>query len=205
MRSTKQKFLPWISLLLLATFSHLQTPVFAQKKFKLKPASENDIYLYRGIGASHLCNARLAGIEFPKAVGIASATYAQVLKGRHEGIVASAGKKKLTDKQLFAGAEFQIITGALQYCPKEVPDNIAAKVREAINKKGSGGNSMASMNNQMTDMQNQMQNLKQQQQMMQFQNNMQNMQNQMQRSRDQQRYFMDNINRQRGYDPADYN
>ena len=101
------------------------------------PASDDDVFLYRGIGASFLCNARSAGVEFPKAVGIASATYAQVLNGRHGGIVASAGDKKLTNKQLFAGAEFQIITGALQYCPKEVPEDVKSKIQEVIDKQKS--------------------------------------------------------------------
>ncbi len=97
-----------------------------------RPATREDIFLYRGIGASFLCNARAAGVEFPKAAGIAAATYAQVLTGKHGGYVDSAGKEKLTSKQLFSGAEFQIITGALQYCPKEVPEDIKTKVEEAI-------------------------------------------------------------------------
>ncbi len=101
---------------------------------KSSPASVADIFLYRGLGASYLCNARAAGIEFPKAVGVAAATYVQVLNGRHGGFVASAGKKKLTNKQLFAGAEFQIITAALQYCPKEVPSKVKKKVEDAIKK-----------------------------------------------------------------------
>ncbi len=100
----------------------------------MKPATKEDVFLYRGLGASYLCNARAAGIEFPKAVGIAAATYAQVLSGRHGGVVATAGSKKLTNKQLFAGAEFQIITGALQFCPKDVPDDVKAKVDEALKK-----------------------------------------------------------------------
>ena len=101
---------------------------------KQAPATDDDIFLYRGIGASFLCNARSAGVEFPKAVGVAAATYAQVLNGRHGGFVVSAGDKKLTNKQLFSGAEFQIITGALTYCPKQVPDDVKAKVQEAIDK-----------------------------------------------------------------------
>ena len=103
---------------------------------KQVPATDDDIFLYRGIGASFLCNARSAEIEFPKAVGIAAATYAQVLNGRHGGIVASAGDKKLTSKQLFAGAEFQVITGALQFCPKQVPEDVKEKVQAAIEKQG---------------------------------------------------------------------
>ncbi len=103
-----------------------------------KPASNEDIFLYRGMGSSYVCNARTAGVEFPKAVGIAAATYVQILNGRHGGQVASAGDKKLTNEQLFAGAEFQIITGALQFCPKEVPADVKAKVEEALKKQQAG-------------------------------------------------------------------
>ena len=100
----------------------------------VKPATNDDVFLYRGMGSSYVCNARAAGVEFPKAVGIAAATYVQILNGRHGGQVASAGNKKLTNEQLFAGAEFQIITGALQFCPKEVPADVKAKVEEALKK-----------------------------------------------------------------------
>tara|TARA_Y100001968_G_C19452136_1_gene769452 strand:- start:7057 stop:7512 length:456 start_codon:yes stop_codon:yes gene_type:complete len=99
---------------------------------KSGPATNDDIYLYRGIGASFLCNALSSDIDFPKAVGIAATTYAQVLNGRHGGYVKSAGSEKLTNRQLFAGAEFQIITGAIQYCPDDVPSDIKDKVDAAI-------------------------------------------------------------------------
>ncbi len=101
---------------------------------KSPPATNEDVFLYRGMGSSYVCNARAAGVEFPKAVGIAAATYVQVLSGRHGGVVASAGDKKLTNKQLFSGAEFQIITGAMTFCPKEVPADVKAKVEEAMKK-----------------------------------------------------------------------
>ncbi len=105
-----------------------------KKDSKTKPATDEDIFLYRGIGSSYVCNARIAGVEFPKAVGIAAASYTQLLNGRHGGFVKSAGKKKLTNKQLFNGAEFQLITGAMQYCPKEVPDDVKEKLKKAIEK-----------------------------------------------------------------------
>ena len=98
------------------------------------PASNEDVFLYRGMGSSFVCNARTAGIEFPKAVGVAAATYVQLLNGRHGGKVASTGNKKLTNEQLFAGAEFQIITGAMQFCPDKVPADVKTKVEEALKK-----------------------------------------------------------------------
>tara|TARA_B100000700_G_C15016289_1_gene843445 strand:+ start:306 stop:740 length:435 start_codon:yes stop_codon:yes gene_type:complete len=96
------------------------------------PASSEDIFLYRAIGTSYLCNALSADIEFPKAVGIAAATYVQLLKGKHGGLVESAGDNQLTNKQLFSGAEFQVVTGALQNCAKKVPDDVKEKVEKAI-------------------------------------------------------------------------
>ena len=106
----------------------------AQQAAASKPAAQEDIFLYRGMGSSYVCNARAAKVEFPKAVGIAAATYVQVLNGRHGGKVQSVGQQKLTNEQLLAGAEFQIITDALQYCPDEVPADVKAKVEEAVKK-----------------------------------------------------------------------
>ena len=103
-------------------------------KEKIKAATDQQIFLYRGIGASFVCNARAAEIDFPKAVGISAATYTQLLNGHHGGRVASAGNEKLTNKQLFAGAEFQIITGALQFCPEEVPSDVKKKIEEVLRK-----------------------------------------------------------------------
>ena len=53
----------------------------------LLPATEKDLFLYKGMGASYLCIASKAGIEFPKAVGVASATYVQVIEGKHGGLI----------------------------------------------------------------------------------------------------------------------
>lgn len=107
---------------------------------KTRPATQQDIYLYRGIGSSYVCNARTAGVEFPKAIGIAAATYTQLLNGKHGGKIEQTGDKQLTNKQLFAGAEFQVLTGAIQYCPDSVPEDIKKKVKEAIEKENAKNN-----------------------------------------------------------------
>ena len=70
----------------------------------LLPATEKDLFLYKGMGASYLCIASKAGIEFPKAVGIATATYVQVLEGKHGGLIKDLGDKKLDREKLFSGA-----------------------------------------------------------------------------------------------------
>ena len=98
----------------------------------LKAATEQDLYLYKGMGASYLCIASKAGIEFPKAVGIATATYVQVIEGKHGGLVKELGDKKLERDKLFAGAEFQIVTTAIQYCPDSVPEEVTKKVNKIL-------------------------------------------------------------------------
>ena len=99
---------------------------------KLKSATEEDLYLYKGMGASYLCIASKAGIEFPKAVGVATATYVQVIEGKHGGVVKELGDKKLDRDKLFAGAEFQIVTTAIQYCPDSVPEEVTKKVNKIL-------------------------------------------------------------------------
>ena len=104
--------------------------VYANKK--LQPALEEDLYLYKGMGASYLCIASKAGIDFPKAIGVATATYVQVLEGKHGGLIKELGDKKLEREKLFAGAEFQIVETALKYCPESIPEDISKKVDEIL-------------------------------------------------------------------------
>jgi len=99
---------------------------------KLLPATEKDLFLYKGMGASYLCIATNAGIEFPKAVGVASATYVQVIEGKHGGLIKGLGNKKLNREKLFSGAEFQIVTTAIQYCPDSVPKKVTKKVKKIL-------------------------------------------------------------------------
>ena len=136
----------FINLYLKKFFKILSFPIFLYLTFfditifnkeikadkKLQAATEQDLYLYKGMGASYLCIASKAGIEFPKALGVASATYVQVIEGKHGGAVKELGDKKLEREKLFAGAEFQIVTTAIQYCPDSVPEEVTKKVRKLL-------------------------------------------------------------------------
>ncbi len=104
--------------------------IYANKK--LKPALEEDLYLYKGMGASYLCIASKAGIDFTKAIGVATATYVQVLEGKHGGLIKELGDTKLEREKLFVGAEFQIVETALKYCPESIPEDVSKKVNEIL-------------------------------------------------------------------------
>ena len=90
----------------------------------LVAASEKDIFLYRQMGASYLCIASKAEVDFNKGLGIASATFANVIIGKHGGAIKELGSKKLDEKKLYNAGTFQIVGSALNICPESIPKNI---------------------------------------------------------------------------------
>ena len=87
-------------------------------------ASEKDLFLYRQMGASYLCIASKAEVDFKKGLGIASATFANVIIGKHGGAIKELGDKKLDEKRLYNAGTFQIVGSALTICPESIPKNI---------------------------------------------------------------------------------
>lgn len=88
------------------------------------PASEKDLFLYRQMGASYLCIASKAEVDFNKGLGIASATFANVIIGKHGGAIEELGSKKLDEKKLYNAGIFQIVGSALNICPESIPNKI---------------------------------------------------------------------------------
>ena len=87
-------------------------------------ASEQDLFLYRQMGASYLCISSRAKVDFNKGLGIASATFANVIIGKHGGAIKELGSKKLDEKRLYNAGTFQIVGSALNICPESIPKNI---------------------------------------------------------------------------------
>ena len=114
-----------ISLLTSFAFFELNTinkQIKADKN--LIAASEKDLFLYRQMGASYLCIASKAEVDFNKGLGIASATFANVIIGKHGGAIEELGSKKLDEKKLYTAGTFQIVGSALNICPESIPKNI---------------------------------------------------------------------------------
>ena len=87
-------------------------------------ASERDLFLYRQMGASYLCIASKAEVDFKKGLGIASATFANVIIGKHGGAIKELGNEKLDEKKLYNSGTFQIVGSALNICPESIPKEI---------------------------------------------------------------------------------
>ena len=97
-------------------------------------ASEKDLFLYRQMGASYLCIASKAEVDFKKGLGIASATFANVIIGKHGGAIEELGNKKLDEKKLYNAGTFQIVGSALNICPESIPKKIKIDYEERLNK-----------------------------------------------------------------------
>jgi len=98
----------------------------------LVAASEKDLFLYRQMGASYLCIASKAEIDFNKGLGIASATFANVIVGKHGGAIKELGNKKLDEKKLYNAGTFQIVGSALNICPESIPKNIKSDYEKRL-------------------------------------------------------------------------
>ena len=103
-------------------FNKINNQIKAEKNFIA--ASEKDLFLYRQMGASYLCIASKAEVDFNKGLGIASATFANVIIGKHGGAIKELGNKKLEEKKLYNAGTFQIVGSALNICPESIPKNI---------------------------------------------------------------------------------
>ena len=100
----------------------LNKQIKAEKNFIA--ASEKDLFLYRQMGASYLCIASKAEVDFNKGLGIASATFANVIIGKHGGSIEELGNEKLDEKKLYNAGTFQIVGSALNICPESIPEKI---------------------------------------------------------------------------------
>ena len=96
------------------------------------PATEADMSLYTRLAALNVCIARAAGVEFDKAVAIAGETIAQVIQGQHQGRISQVSDKPLPVDELRKGSINSAVLGAVELCPKEVPDDVRKKVDEVL-------------------------------------------------------------------------
>ena len=122
-----KKILKLLSLSLFLCFSFFEINTKSQQikaEKNLIAATEEDLFLYRQMGASYLCIASKAEVDFKKGLGIASATFANVIVGKHGGAIKELGNEKLDEKRLYNAGTFQIVGSALNICPESIPKNI---------------------------------------------------------------------------------
>ena len=122
-----KRFLKMLGISLIIPFTLIEINTINKQikaETKLTAASEKDLFLYRQMGASYLCIASKAEVDFNKGLGIASATFANVIIGKHGGAIKELGSKKLDEKKLYNAGTFQIVGSALNICPESIPKKI---------------------------------------------------------------------------------
>ena len=131
-----KRILKFLGMSIIITFSlfdinQLNNQIKAEKN--LIAASEKDLFLYRQMGASYLCIASKAKVDFNKGLGIASATFANVIIGKHGGAIKELGDEKLDEEKLYNAGTFQIVGSALGICPENIPKNIKKDYEKRLN------------------------------------------------------------------------
>ena len=103
-----------------------------KKEIKFVPANREEMNLYRQIGISYFCLARQSKVKFPLSISIASNNFALIISKKHGGLIEEIGDKKLTNEQIYQGSYLQLIEGAIQLCPDQVPEEDKKKFLKAV-------------------------------------------------------------------------
>ena len=124
-----------IPLLFFLTISEIYT-LNKRSYSNTKPqATQQDIFLYKQMGASYLCKAISEKIDFDfnKALAISTYTFAEVIFSKHGNLIQGAGMEKLkTERVLFIG-EIEILNSAIQICPKQIPNDVKKRFEKTLN------------------------------------------------------------------------
>ena len=105
-----------------------------KNEIKFIPASREEMNFYRQIGISYFCLARQSQIDFPKSISIASNNFTLLVSKKHGSLIEEVGGEKLTNDQIYQGSYLQIIEGAIQLCPVQVPEEEKKKFLEAVDR-----------------------------------------------------------------------
>ena len=107
----------------------------AHANFDIKPANENDLALYEGMGVSYLCLAsrKEINLDFQKSLGVAASTFVSVIQSKHGNKVIEKDKEiEVKNKVIFENAALRILGRAIQTCPDNVPKKSKQEFDKAI-------------------------------------------------------------------------
>ena len=81
------------------------------------PASQEDIFLYKQMGASYLCKSINDKIDFDfkKAFAVSTYTFAEVNFSKHGNLIKEAGKEKLTTERVLYIGKLRFLIAQSKY------------------------------------------------------------------------------------------
>ena len=129
---------PFIFLAILFNINPKLSEVRASNK--IIPANDKDLDLYRNMGITYLCSSSAKGTDsdFEKSLVVATNLFSTVIQQKHGGFIKEGKKKeqKLKPRILQNNIMFQLVGGALNYCPVNVPEAIGKEFRNQYKKIG---------------------------------------------------------------------
>ena len=63
---------------------------------------------------------------------MASNNFVLIVSNKHGGLIEEIGDKKLTNDQIYRGSYLQLIEGAIQLCPDQVPEEDKEKFLKTV-------------------------------------------------------------------------
>ncbi len=124
--------IPLILYLILCEINIFNKRIYADTK---PPASKEDVFLYKQMGASYLCKSINDKIDFDfkKAFAVSTYTFAEVIFSKHGNLIQEAGNEKLTTQRVLYIGEIEILNSAIKICPKQIPNDIKKRFEETLN------------------------------------------------------------------------
>ena len=124
--------IPLLLYLIFCEINILNKRLYANTK---PPASKEDVFLYKQMGASFLCKSINDKIDFDfnKAFAVSTYTFAEVIFSKHGNLIQEAGKEKLTTQRVLYIGEIEILNSAIQICPKQVPNDVKKRFEKTLN------------------------------------------------------------------------
>ena len=102
------------------------------------PANQKDLDLYRSMGITYICTTSAKGTEldFEKSLVVAANLFSTVIQQKHGGFIKEGKKKqqKIDAKLLQNNVVFQLVGGALNFCPDSVPKAMETEFKNQYKK-----------------------------------------------------------------------
>ena len=134
----KKKFFNLLNTSLLFYLTICEINIFNKRLFaNTKPqASQQDVFLYKQMGASYLCKSLNNKIDFDfnKALTVSTYTFAEVIFSKHGNFIQEAGSEKLTTQKVLYIGEIEILNSAIKICPKQIPNDVKKRFEETLKK-----------------------------------------------------------------------
>ena len=104
------------------------------KEDEFVKASRADMLLYGQIFSNYFCIARKSKVKFDEAITSAANNLTAIIINKHGGLLEELGPDKLSDDQILKGSYLQLVGGAIQVCPDQIPEKEKKNFSETLKK-----------------------------------------------------------------------